>query len=100
MTAGDIYSDYNVSAGTGGTNIIPAGSTKVLITAISTDDSSNSYFTLEGNIIYSGDSSSSTNNFAQWVESKNIKLFVNNSHYFGFKSAAGTIFGGYSGIEI
>ena len=52
MTAGDIYSDYDVSTGTGGTNIIPAGTTKVLITAIYTDDASNGRFTLQMNEVY------------------------------------------------
>lgn len=104
MTAGDIYSDYDVSTGTGGTNIIPAGTTKVLITAIYTDDASNGRFTLQMNEVYAspgiGDNPSSTNNFGQWNHAFNTKFFVNNSHFFGFKSNSGSIFCGYSGIEI
>jgi len=103
MTAGDIFSNYNLSVGTGGVSIQPAGSTQVVLTALFSN-STQTRFQFQGNDFSAGtatgDNPGTSPDFAKFTPQLNTKIFINNSHYVGFDSNSGTIKAGYSGIEI
>ena len=104
MAAGDIYSSmWN----TGTVSVIPAGSTKVMITFIGGsehailqgDKGGTSNYDINGGLAAGGGSQPK---YPQWSAGgwTNMKLFINSTDYITFRSGTGTSYYSYSGIEI
>jgi|TARA_R110000824_G_scaffold367100_1_gene556218 hypothetical protein len=96
MASGDIFSNYNISVGTGGVSVQPAGSTVVCITGILCNNT-NCSFTFGGNNYFASDVQDDLGKFPPTL---NTKLFIDNAFYIGFKQQSGSGKCGYSGIEI
>ena len=96
MASGDIFSNYNISVGTGGVSVQPAGSTVVCITGILCNNT-NCSFTFGGNNYFASDVQDDLGKFPPQL---NTKMFINNTYYIGFKMQTGNGKCGYSGIEI
>ena len=103
MASGDVFSNMYLGVGSSITDIIPAGTAKVCITFIGCSDAGCEIYGRKSTGGYIMKRPTSTgggsDDLASQTGWENSKMLITNSQYFGFRTASGTKYYSYSGVE-
>tara|TARA_R110000824_G_C15053636_1_gene661732 strand:- start:363 stop:674 length:312 start_codon:yes stop_codon:yes gene_type:complete len=103
MASGDLFADMFTTVTTGGVDIQPAVGVSAMITLIACDGASceiegkNSGGSVEWQL---PSSTGSTDDLKSMLALPNCRIFINNNEFLVFKTASGTRYYSYTGIEI